>query len=101
MSLRVNVDDLASAGVSVRAQGEDLAAALASAADCIVAALPGWQGQSAAALTAAAASWSRASQVLLTRLGEHAEALHIGAAEFRAQDHRGTQTLSPGAMSSP
>lgn len=95
MSFKVDIEDLAAAGVSVTEYGEDLAVALASAADCMIAALPGWQGQSAAALTAAAANWSRATRALLTRLGEYAEALQIGAAEFRAQDQRGAQALDP------
>lgn len=95
MSLRVNADDLAAAGTTVAGHGEDLAVLLAGAADCIVAALPGWQGESASALTAAAASWSRASQVLLSRLGEHADALGVCAAEFRAEDQSGAQALNP------
>jgi uncharacterized protein YukE len=95
MSLRVDIEGLLVAGVSVTDHGEDLAVALASAADCIVAALPGWQGQSAAALTAAAENWSRASRALLTRLGEHADALHISAAQCQTQDQHGAQALSP------
>lgn len=93
MSLRMSIEDLAASGLAVTSHAENLAAALAGAADCIDAALPGWQGQSAAALTAAAANWSRASQVLLARLSEHAEALHVSAAEFWDHERRSAQAL--------
>lgn len=93
MSLGVNVEDLDAAGVSVAGHGENLAALLGGAADCIVAALPGWQGQSATALTAAVASWCRASHVLLSRLSEHADALHVSAAEWGAMDQRDANAL--------
>lgn len=95
MSFRVNIEDLAASGAAVTGHADDLAAALSAAADCIIAALPGWQGQSASALTSAAAGWSRASQELLARLSEHAEALHLSAAEFWAYEQRGAQTLDP------
>lgn len=93
MTLRVNIDGLTAVGAAVSSHAEDLAAAVAGAADCIAAALPGWQGHSADALTSAAASWSRASQVLLTRLSEHAQGLQTSAAEFALQDQRGAQAL--------
>ena len=94
MSLRVSIEDLAASGVAVTGHGEDLAVAHAAADGRIDAALPGWQGQSAAALAAKAATWTHDSRTLLARLSDHAQGLHTSAAEFWAHEQRSAQALN-------
>lgn len=94
MSLRVSIEDLVACGMAVTAHGEDLAAAHTAADGRIDAALPGWQGRSAAALCARAAQWSQHSRVVLARIGDHAQVLHAGAARFRDHEQHGAQVLA-------
>lgn len=93
MSLRVSIEDLAASGTAVTGHGEDLAVAHCAADARIDAARAGWQGQSAAALTAKAAQWTSVSTALLARLSDHAQALHTSAAEFWEHEQRSAQAL--------
>jgi len=94
MSLQVFIEDLAAAGVAVTGHGEDVAVAHTAADGRLDAAQPGWQGQSAAALTAKTAQWAEDSRALLARLSDHAQGLHTSAAEFWAHEQRSTQALN-------
>lgn len=93
MSLEVTIGDLAASAMAVTSHGEDLAAAHATADGRVYAALAGWQGQSAAALAAKAAQWSRESTALLARLSFHAQGLHASAAGFWEDEQRSAQAL--------
>ena len=94
MSLEVNIEDLASSGLAVTGHGEDLAVAHAAADGRIDAAAPGWQGRSAAALSAKAAQWTQDSGTVLARLSDQAQALHTSAAEFWAHEQRSAHALN-------
>ena len=93
MSLRVSVEDLLVAAAAVRALGEDLAAAHASADARIEAALPGWRGLSGVAAAECLAEWASLT-VLLGRLAEYAQALQTSAAAFSDAEQRGADALS-------
>ena len=79
MSLEVNVSDLVASGVAVTGLGEDLAARHVTADGRIDAAMPGWQGLSAAAMAGMAEHWTATTGVLLARLCDHAQALDAAA----------------------
>ena len=83
----------AASGVAVTAHGEDLATRHFGADGVVAAALPGWQGQSAAAMSALADRWAAGTQALLARLRDHAAALHTSAAEFADHEQRGAAAL--------
>lgn len=93
MSLHVEIEALAAAGVAVAAHGEDLAARHAAADHRIDAALAGWQGRSADALAGKAAQWTQDSRTLLARLSDHCQALHTGAAQFGEHEQRSAAAL--------
>lgn len=93
MSLRVSIEDVVASAAAVGALGEQMASAHNAADGRIDAALAGWQGRSAAALTAKAEQWAQDSRALLARLSEHAQALHTSAAELWAHERRGAHAL--------
>lgn len=93
MSLRVNVDDVAASGVAVTGHGEDVAMKHAAAASRIDAAQAGWRGTSALAMTALCEQWVATTGALLTRLSDHAQALHTTAHGFAAMEQRHSQAL--------
>lgn len=93
MSVEVDVTDLVASGVAVTACGEDLAAGHLAADVRIDAASAGWRGQSAAALGALADRWAASTEALLTRLRDHAAALHASAAGFTEHEQRAAAAL--------
>jgi uncharacterized protein YukE len=93
MSLGVSIEDLSASGVAVTGLGEDMAARHA-AADCrIDAAHAGWQGLSAATLSARSDSWLATTNALLARLSDHAQGLHTSAQSFCEMEQRHSQAL--------
>jgi WXG100 family type VII secretion target len=94
MSLQVNIEELAAAGVAVTGHGEDVAVAHTAADGRIDAAQAGWQGRSAAALAAKTAQWAADSRAMLARLSDHAQGLHTAATEFWAHEQRSAQALN-------
>lgn len=93
MSLRVNAEDVAASGVAVTGHGEDVAMKHAAAASRIDAAQAGWQGTSALAMTTLSELWVATTGALLTRLSDHAQALHTTARGFAAMEQRHSQAL--------
>jgi uncharacterized protein YukE len=93
VSVEVDVTDLVASGVAVTACGEDLAAGHLAADGRIDAASAGWRGQSAAALGALADRWAASTEALLTRLRDHAAALHASAAGFTEHEQRAAAAL--------
>jgi WXG100 family type VII secretion target len=93
VSVEVDVTDLVASGVAVTACGEDLAAGHAAADSRIDAASASWRGQSAAALGALADRWAASTEALLTRLRDHAAALHASAAGFTEHEQRAAAAL--------
>lgn len=93
MSVEVDVTDLVASAVAVTACGEDLAAGHLAADGRIDAASAGWRGQSAAALGALADRWAASTEALLTRLRDHAAALHASAAGFTEHEQRAAAAL--------
>lgn len=93
MSLKVDIEDLIASGVAVGGHGEDLAMKHAGAASQVDAALPGWNGASALAMTALSEQWNVATSALLTRLSEHAQGLHSSAQRFAEMEERNRQAL--------
>ncbi len=93
MSLRVNVEDLASSGVAVSGHGEDVAVKHAAAAGRIDASQTGWQGASAVAMSALSEQWVVTTSALLTRLSDHAQGLHASAQGFAEMEQRSSQAL--------
>ncbi len=93
MSVEVDVTDLVASAVAVTACGEDLAAGHLAADVRIDAASAGWRGQSAAALGALADRWAASTEALLTRLRDHAAALHASAAGFTEHEQRAAAAL--------
>lgn len=93
MSLRVNIDELASSGVAVAGHGEDVAMKHAAAAGRIDAAQAGWRGASAIAMADRSERWMATTVELLTRLSGHAQALHTSACGFAEMETRNSQSL--------
>lgn len=83
MPLRVNIEDMVGSAVYVSGQGEDLAMGHLASDNKMESAQAGWQGISAAALSAKLASWHPKSQALLTRVADHAQGLHTAAQTFQ------------------
>lgn len=97
VTLKVNVEDLFSSGLSVTNHGEDVAAKHAAADSRVEAASSGWQGQSAAAMAAKSATWMETTSALLTRMSDHAQGLHTSAHGFNEMELRNSQALeAPG-----
>ncbi|WP_167104981.1 WXG100 family type VII secretion target [Mycobacterium sp. DL592] len=93
MSLRVNIEQLAASGTAVTGHGEDVATTHAAAASRIDAAQAGWQGASAAAMALLSEQWVATTTALVTRLGDHAQALHASANGFADMEQRNSQAL--------
>jgi uncharacterized protein YukE len=94
VSVEVDVTDLVASAVAVTACGEDLAAGHLAADVRIDAASAGWRGQSAAALGALADRWAAGTEAMLTRLRDHAAALHLSAAGFAEHEQRAAAVLA-------
>ncbi|TGD84702.1 hypothetical protein BayCH28_25285 [Mycolicibacterium sp. CH28] len=94
MSLRVNVEDLATAGLAVSGHGEDVAVRHGAAASRIDAAQAGWRGLSAAALTLLSEQWLATTSAQLARLSDHAQGLHASAQGFAEMEQRNSQALT-------
>jgi WXG100 family type VII secretion target len=94
MTLKVNIEDLVSSGLSVTTHGEDVASKHADSDNRVEAASSGWQGQSAAAMSAKSATWTQATHAVLTRLGDHAQGLHASAHGFADLESRNSQSLA-------
>lgn len=82
----VCVEDLLASVVALTGIGEDLAAAQAVVQRRVEDASPGWQGLSAAGLSAALSGWAEDTAALLQRIGEHAAALDLAARTVRAME---------------
>lgn len=94
MSLSVNIEDLAASGVTVSGHGEDVAVKHATAAGRIDAALSGWHGASALAMSALSEQWLTTTSALLTRLSDHAQGLHASAEGFAEMERRHSEALA-------
>ena len=88
-----NVGALAASGTAVTNHGETLATAHARAGGRIASAQSGWQGTSAAALALKAAAWTATSSALLTRMSDHAQGLHTGAAGYAEGEQHTSQAM--------
>jgi hypothetical protein len=93
VTLRVNIEDLITSGVSITSHGEDVAARHAAADSKVEAARFGWQGLSSAALSPCAQSWRTTTTTLLTRMSGHAQGLHGSAYAFAEMESTKTQAL--------
>ncbi len=98
MSLRVNIDDLATSGVVVTGHGEDVATKHAAATSRIEVAQAGWQGASALAMSALSDQWVATTAALVTRLSDHAQGLHNSAQGFAEMEQRHSQLLEQAAQ---
>ncbi|MGH3558437.1 MAG: WXG100 family type VII secretion target [Mycobacterium sp.] len=94
MSLRVNLEHLATSAAQVTGHGEDLATQHLSADNRIAAAHAGWTGRSAEALTNRASLWAVKSTALVTRIGEHATDMHTTGLAFATMEAVNAQKLS-------
>jgi WXG100 family type VII secretion target len=94
MSLRVNLEHLATSAAQVSGHGEDLAISHLSADNQIAAAQAGWTGRSAEALAHRASRWAANSRALVTRIGEHANNLYSAGLTFATMEAGNDQTLS-------
>ncbi|BBZ75759.1 hypothetical protein MANY_10960 [Mycolicibacterium anyangense] len=94
MSLSVNISDVVVSGVAVSGHGEELAMAHAAAANRIDAALTGWNGASALAMSAVCEQWLGATGALLTKLSDHAQGLHASAEAFAEMEQRNSEALT-------
>jgi WXG100 family type VII secretion target len=94
MALRVNVEDMVGSALHVSGQGEELAAAHLRSDNRIESAHAGWQGASAAAMSSKMAAWVQTSAVMLTRVSDHAQALHTAAHGFAANEQDRVQEFA-------
>jgi hypothetical protein len=79
---------MAASAVHVSGQGEDLAVGHMVTDNRIASAEVGWQGTSAAAMTAKLSAWSASSAVLLGLIRDHAQALQtcvVGSQPMRSR----------------
>jgi uncharacterized protein YukE len=89
--IKIDVEQLASAGRQVGDQAEDMAAEFLSADNRIQAAQHGWVGVSAAALRARMARWLPASPGLVGKVSEHGFALQTAAVWHAAAEAQRAQ----------
>jgi uncharacterized protein YukE len=94
MSLRVNLEHLATSAAQVTGHGEDLAISHLSVDNWIAAAQAGWAGRSAEALDHRASRWAANSTALVTRIGEHATDLYNAGLAFAAMEAGNEHMLS-------
>ncbi|BBX97431.1 WXG100 family type VII secretion target [Mycobacterium lacus] len=92
--LQISPQQWLSSSAHVTAHGEDLAAAHLSCDYRIQAAQSGWQGASAAALSAKMDDWLEASRALLTRIGDHARGLHEAGVQHAAAEQERARALA-------
>ncbi len=83
---KVDLADLTQWALAITGHGEHLAAAHVTADGRIATAELGWKGRSGAALSGRAPVWSARSTALVTRIGEHATAMHSSAHGFAADE---------------
>ncbi len=93
MTLRVSPEDLVTSGLVVTGHGEDVATKHAAADGRIEAAQAGWRGLSAAAMSVRAQTWLGTTTALLTRMSDHAQALHASAQGFAQMDAENSREL--------
>jgi WXG100 family type VII secretion target len=93
MLLRVDIEQLISAGTAVVGHGEDVAMKHAAADAQIDAAQAGWQGASAIAMAARSEQWLATTSALLARLCDHAQGLHASAHGFAEMEQQNSQGL--------
>jgi uncharacterized protein YukE len=93
MTLRVNLEDLATSAVQITNHGEDLAASHLSADNRIAAAEPGWTGRSAEALAQRTPRWTANSTNLVTRMGDHATDFYSLGQAFSAKENLNVEKL--------
>jgi uncharacterized protein YukE len=86
ISLRVNLEHLATSVAQVTGHGEDLAISHLAADNRIAAAQAGWAGRSAEALAHRASQWAANSTALVSRIGEYANSLHTAGLAFAAME---------------
>jgi uncharacterized protein YukE len=98
MSLRVNLEHLATSAAQVTGHGEDLAMSHLSADNRIAAAQAGWAGRSAEALAHRTSRWAANSTVLVSRIGEHANDLYNAGMAFVTMEAGNEQKLSSGVL---
>jgi uncharacterized protein YukE len=94
MSLRVNLEYLATSAAQVTGHGEDLAISHLSTDNRFAAAQAGWAGRSAEALALRASQWAANSTALVTRIGEHANDLYNAGLAFTTMEAGNEQLLS-------
>ncbi len=94
MSLRVNLEHLATSAVQITERGEDLANSHLYADNRIASAQGGWTGRSAEALARRAPRWTENSTALVTRMGDHAEHLSNCGRAFSAMEAKHVEELN-------
>ncbi|WP_264001697.1 WXG100 family type VII secretion target, partial [Mycolicibacterium gadium] len=94
MSLQVNIGEVAASAAAVVGHGEDVATKHAAAAARIDAALTGWHGASAVAMSALSDQWLSTTAALCDRLSDHAQGLHASAEGFVEMEQRHSETLA-------
>jgi WXG100 family type VII secretion target len=93
MTLRVNLEHLATSAAQVTGHGEDLATSHLSADNRIAAAQTGWTGRSAQALARRTPQWTTNSTTLVTQLGDHAQHLSICAQAYAGMEIQHTRQV--------
>ena len=93
MTLKVNLEAMVSSAIHVSGQGEDLAVGHTSTDARMAGAEVGWQGTSAAAMSAKLASWTTTSATLLSRISDHSQGLHSTAAGFSTHEEQSRAAL--------
>ncbi|WP_194163432.1 WXG100 family type VII secretion target [Mycolicibacterium sp. P1-5] len=94
MSLQVNIGDVVASAAAVIGHGEDVATTHAAVASRIDAALTGWRGASALAMSALSEQWLTTTTALCTRLSAHAQGLHASAEGFAEMEQRHSEALA-------
>ncbi len=99
MSLQVNIGDVAASAAAVVGHGEDVATAHEAAASRVDAALTGWHGASALAMSALSDQWLTTTAALLNKLSDHAQGgLHASAEGFAEMEQRHSEALAAPAQ---
>ena len=94
-SMNVHPELLAASAALAASQSQRVSAAHSAASQRVDAALPGWVGNSRAALTAAAQRWADLSTGLNLRIYQHSEALRVTGLTFAAADAEHAGSLTP------
>ena len=93
MTLKVDLEAMVASAGHVSGQGEDLAVGHLATDSRMASAEVGWQGSSAAAISAKLATWTKTSAVLLGRISDHAQGLHSCAAGFATHEEQSRSAL--------